>query len=52
MSPDPWGDYSGPLCDDPAERVGEGAERDDDRGVLWEELAPDEREYLTRMGLR
>lgn len=30
MSPDPWLDYSGPLCDDPAERepyTGEPAPR-------------------------
>lgn len=49
MTADRWDDYSGPLCDDPGERVGEYAERDDDRGVLWEELAPDERAYLSRI---
>lgn len=52
MTPDAWLDYSGPLCDCPGERVGEYAERDDDRGVLWEDLAPDEREYLTRVAQR
>lgn len=52
MNPNRWDDYSGPLCDDPAERVGEYAERDDDRGALWEDLAPEERAYLTRMAQR
>lgn len=45
-------EWYGVPCDDPAERVGEYTERDDDRGVLWEDLAPDERDYLTRMAQR
>lgn len=42
-------EWYGVPCDDPAERVGEYTERDDDRGVLWEDLAPDERAYLSRI---
>lgn len=48
MKPDRWDDYTGPLCDDPAERAGEDHVREDHRGALWEELAPDERAYLSR----
>lgn len=47
-----WEAYSGPLCDDPAERVGERYDQADDRGVLWEDLDPREREYLTRLAER
>jgi hypothetical protein len=67
VNADRWWDYSGPLCDCPGERRGlpdlpallddrpdpaDLAEEMDDRGVLWEDLAPEERAYLTRMGLR
>lgn len=55
MTPDPWLDYSGPLCDCPGERAGEQdpePDRADERGLLWEELAPAEREYLSRTAMR
>lgn len=62
MNPDRWWDYSGPLCDCPGERRGpdeplpdgrpDPADLVDDRGVLWEDLAPEEREYLTRVAQR
>lgn len=45
-------EWYGVPCDDPAERVGEYADRDDDRGALWEELSADDREYLTRQAQR
>ena len=49
MSPDD--EWAGVWCDDPAERVGAPYE-EPDRGVLWEELSPEERAYLTRLAQR
>lgn len=51
MSPED-GLWTGVFCDDPAERVGEYAEPADDRGVLWEDLTPEERAYLSRTAQR
>jgi hypothetical protein len=47
VSPDPWLDYSGPLCDDPAERelyAGLGA----DHGDHYDDMSPDEQRAAAR----
>lgn len=49
---DRWDAYSGPLCDDPAERVSEPYVEAEDDGPDWADLTPVERAARSRRALR